>query len=82
MWFQLPSTIGKVGSQSEGATPLTRNRYKEGYFLELELPLPPIDIQKAAVSYLNQRVEMVLLSEKVQAMKDALVRASLNRLFE
>jgi type I restriction enzyme S subunit len=48
-WFRLPSILHQVEADCEGSTPLTRNRYKEKYFLSLEIPLPPLDEQRRIV---------------------------------
>lgn len=61
-WLSLPSTIAKVEEDCTGSTPLTRNRFKEQFFLSLEIPLPSLDEQKRIVERLdsiNSRVEKV-----------------------
>lgn len=52
-WFRLPSVIRKVDEDCTGSTPLTRNRYKENFFLDLEISLPPLDEQQRIVAYLD-----------------------------
>lgn len=52
-WFRLPSVIRRVDEDCTGSTPLTRNRYKENFFLDLEIPLPPLDEQQRIVAYLD-----------------------------
>jgi type I restriction enzyme S subunit len=39
-WFRLPGTIKQVEANCSGSTPLTRNRFKEHFFLALDFPLP------------------------------------------
>jgi type I restriction enzyme S subunit len=46
LWFRLPSTIEKVEADCTGSTPLTRHRFKENFFLSLEIPLPPLAEQR------------------------------------
>ena len=52
-WFRLPDVLERVAADCTGSTPLTRNRYKERYFLELRLPLPPIEEQQRIVMKLT-----------------------------
>lgn len=52
-WFQLPATWRRVEDDCSGSTPTTRNRFKEKYFLALEIPLPPLAEQQAIVARLD-----------------------------
>lgn len=52
-WFQLPAVWQRVEEDCTGSTPTTRNRFKEKYFLALEIPLPPLAEQRAIVDRLN-----------------------------
>lgn len=49
-WFRLPSVIATVDADCSGSTPLTRNRFKENFFLALEIPLPPLVEQRRVVA--------------------------------
>lgn len=49
-WFQLPSVLRRVEADCTGSTPLTRNRYKEQFFLSLQVPLPPLQEQQRIVT--------------------------------
>jgi type I restriction enzyme S subunit len=49
-WFRLPSVIATVDADCSGSTPLTRNRFKENFFLALEIPLPPLAEQRRVVA--------------------------------
>ena len=49
-WFRLPSVIATVDEDCSGSTPLTRNRFKENFFLALEIPLPPLVEQRRVVA--------------------------------
>jgi type I restriction enzyme, S subunit len=42
-WFRLAPVIARVNEGCTGSTPLTRNRFKEEFFLALEIPLPPLE---------------------------------------
>lgn len=48
-WFRLPTTLAAVEANCAGSTPLTRNRFKEQFFLALAIPLPPLDEQRRIV---------------------------------
>jgi type I restriction enzyme S subunit len=52
-WFRLRSTLDRVGADCAGSTPLTRNRFKEHFFLALEMPLPPLEEQRRIVATLD-----------------------------
>jgi type I restriction enzyme S subunit len=49
-WFQLSSTLKAVEADCTGSTPLTRNRFKESFFLALQIPLPPLEEQRRIVA--------------------------------
>ncbi len=53
-WFRLPGTIARVDEDCTGSTPLTRNRFKEQYFLKLEIPLPPLAEQRRVVARIEE----------------------------
>lgn len=53
-WFRLPSTLALVEADCTGSTPLTRNRYKESFFLALEIPLPPLETQRRIVAWIEE----------------------------
>ncbi|MBI4715476.1 MAG: restriction endonuclease subunit S [Nitrospirae bacterium] len=53
-WFQLPKTLARVNENCSGSTPLTRNRFKENFFLSLEIPLPPLSAQRRIVARIEE----------------------------
>src|ERR1017187_6154074 len=53
-WFQLPTVIALVDEDCSGSTPLTRNRFKENFFLALEIPLPPLAEQRRVVARIEE----------------------------
>lgn len=53
-WFRLPSVIATVDADCTGSTPLTRNRFKENFFLALEIPLPPLAEQRRVVARIEE----------------------------
>ncbi|MBL0175141.1 MAG: restriction endonuclease subunit S [Ignavibacteria bacterium] len=53
-WFKLPPVIRLVDENCSGSTPLTRNRFKEQYFLALEIPLPSISEQRRVVARIEE----------------------------
>ena len=64
LWFRLPSTIKQVEENCTGSTPLTRNRFKENFFLDLEIPLPTPSEQRRIV----ERIEA--LAAKIEEAKE------------
>ena len=53
-WFRLPRVIATVDADCSGSTPLTRNRFKENFFLALEIPLPPLAEQRRVVARIEE----------------------------
>src|SRR5438445_5708239 len=53
-WFRLPSVIATVDGDCSGSTPLTRNRFKENFFLALQIPLPPLAEQRRVVARIEE----------------------------
>ena len=58
-WFHLQDVIRTVEADCTGSTPLTRNRYKETFFLALEIPLPPLPEQQRIVARVKGLVDKV-----------------------
>lgn len=63
LWFCLPSIISSVEKNCSGSTPLTRNRFKEQFFLNMEIPLPPLSEQRRIVAQIEE------LAAKVEEAK-------------
>ena len=78
-WFCLPTTIARVEADCTGSTPLTRNRFKEHFFLALEVPLPPLGEQRGIVARIEDLAikidEARLLRQQAAEHADALVGA-------
>ncbi len=53
-WFRRPTTLETVLADCTGSTPLTRNRFKEEFFLALEIPLPPVTEHRRIVARIEQ----------------------------
>ncbi len=53
-WFRLPTTLTRVEADCTGSTPLTRNRFKENFFLALEIPLPSLHEQGRIVARIEE----------------------------
>lgn len=70
-WFQLPSVWRKVEENCTGSTPTTRNRFKEQFFFDLEIPLPPLAEQQAIVARLDVLAEK---TRQLEAHLDAVER--------
>jgi len=65
-WFRLPATLERVTAHCSGSTPLTRNRFKEPYFLALEIPLPPLAEQRRIVARIE---ELAALIDEARALR-------------
>jgi type I restriction enzyme S subunit len=71
LWFQLPSTLARVLDNCMGSTPLTRNRFKEQYFLNLEIPLPPLAEQRRIVARLAALAAKITEAQQLRATASA-----------
>jgi len=49
LFFMCDSTIRVVDASSIGSAAVSRNRFREDAFLDFEIPLPPIPVQRAIV---------------------------------
>lgn len=85
-WFRLPSVIATVDADCSGSTPLTRNRFKENFFLALEIPLPPLAEQRRVVARIEalaaQIHEARTLRHQAAEEAEALVANQIKALFE
>ena len=84
-WFRLPDVLRSVESECTGSTPLTRNRYKEQFFLALEIPLPPLAEQRRIVTKIERlagKIEEARgLREQAATAADTLVDSAARVLF-
>lgn len=84
LWFRLPTVIATVDADCSGSTPLTRNRFKEHFFLALEIPLPPLAEQRrlvAAIEKLSAQIhEASTLRLQATEEVEALVLSALKHL--
>jgi len=80
-WFRLPSVIATVDADCSGSTPLTRNRFKENFFLALEIPLPPLAEQRRMVARIEELAAQIhearTLRHQATEEADALLRSIL-----
>ena len=68
LWFKLKDTLRVVEADCTGSTPLTRNRYKEPFFLALQLSLPPLPEQRRIVAKVEE------LAAKIEEARGLRVR--------
>jgi len=85
-WFRLPSVITMVDKDCTGSTPLTRNRFKENFFLALEIHLPPLAEQRKIVGQIEELVAQVnearCLRRKAAQEAETLPLAELSAAFQ
>lgn len=79
-WFHLPSTLSRVLADCTGSTPLTRNRFKENFFLKLVLPLPPLEEQRRIVARIEELAAKIEEAKRLRRESaDTLERLTRNR---
>ena len=74
LFFICKSTIRAVNKASIGSAAVSRNRYKEEYFLNVQIPLPPLPEQQATIDRWQQaqmeietaKESMVSLEKQIQ----------------
>ncbi|MDE2751887.1 MAG: N-6 DNA methylase [Gemmatimonadota bacterium] len=81
LWFGLPRSQKAVEADCFGSTPGTRNRYKEQYFLRLEVPVPPLDEQQRIVARLDRLRGLIDSRHETAQDIDALFLAALREAF-
>lgn len=69
-WFRLPSVISSVNEQCSGSTPLTRNRFKEQFFLNLEIPLPDLFEQRRIMERIEKLTTEITSSRQLRAEQE------------
>jgi len=74
LFFMCDSTIRAVDASSIGSAAVSRNRFRENAFLDFEIPLPPISIQREIVE-LWEKAEASMLAAETMLQK---IRDSLN----
>ncbi len=70
-----PQTIRAVNAASTGSAAVSRNRFREEFFLQFEMPLPPLEVQRAIVAAWEQaqqgiadtRLRITELEHKIEA---------------
>lgn len=53
LYFSLPSVWSYVESKCQGTTKASRFRFKEKFFLDIQVPIPRIEVQKRIISLAN-----------------------------
>jgi type I restriction enzyme, S subunit len=85
-WFRLPSVIATVDADCSGSTPLTRNRFKENFFLALEIPLPPLAEQRRVVTRIEELATQIqearTLRHQGAEEAEALLRSGAEAVFQ
>jgi type I restriction enzyme, S subunit len=85
-WFRLPETLDRVNEDCSGSTPLTRNRFKEQFFMQLEIPLPPLGEQRRIVARIDELsakiAEARSLRQQASEEAKALFEHSRSEIFE
>jgi type I restriction enzyme, S subunit len=63
LFFMCKSTINAVNKASIGSAAVSRNRFKEEIFLNVQIPLPPLETQTAIVSRWQQAQTDIVAEE-------------------
>ncbi len=82
-WFRLGNVIDRVNQDCTGSTPLTRNRFKENFFLALEIPLPPLAEQRRVVARIEELAAQIGEARALRAQAaeeaEALTKSTLSQ---
>jgi type I restriction enzyme S subunit len=82
LYFSLDRTWSQALALSSGGTPTSRNRLKERQFLEMTIPLPPIEEQCQIVELQRKLGEVMSLQRKILSATEAVIPSLLSRLLE
>jgi type I restriction enzyme S subunit len=86
LWFQLPTTLSTVEADCTGSTPLTRNRFKESFFLKLKILLPSLTEQRRIVSRIEELAAKIVeargLRRQAIAEAEALSRSAVEAVYQ
>ena len=66
LYFSRESVWLEALGLSSGSTPTSRNRLKEGQFLQMQIPLPSLDVQRRIVARIE---ELAALIEEAQGLR-------------
>jgi len=70
LFFTLDTTVELVNALSIGSAAVSRNRFKEEEFLSLEIPLPPLETQRAIVARWQQALaEIAAANERLEQLE-------------
>lgn len=68
--FRLRSVIRAVNAASAGSAAVSRNRFKEIEFLRMELPMPPLETQRAILAeWRNAKAKIAAAQERVAGIE-------------
>lgn len=70
LWSLTENTLRAVNAASTGSAAVSRNRFREEFFLHFELALPPIDKQRAIASAWEQaKTEIAAMKARIAGME-------------
>lgn len=71
LWSVNAQTIRAVNAASTGSAAVSRNRFREAFFLEFEIPLPPLTEQRGIVSTWEQgQAEIAYIRKQVKELEE------------
>jgi len=82
LYFLQPSTWRIVESYCTGTTKASRNRFKEHYFMNMEVPIPPLEIQEKLVSHHKHVKQIIKKSKSLKDTIDILSDAEIYNMFD
>lgn len=74
-WFRLFNTLSKVNEDCSSSTPLTRNRFKEQFFLALEIPLPLLAEQRRIVASIEALATKITEANSLRQLEEQEIRS-------
>jgi len=70
LFFMCKSTIKAVNKASIGSAAVSRNRYKEEYFLNVLIPLPPLSVQQTIIDRWQQAQAVIAAAQEKAQFKE------------
>ena len=82
LYFSLPSVWSYVESKCQGTTKASRFRFKEEFFLDMQVPVPSIEVQERIISLANSLRGLSGIEEDVVREHEELVLSFLASIFK
>ncbi len=82
LYFSLPSVWSYVESKCQGTTKASRYRFKVKFFLDMEVPVPDIEVQKVIIDYADELRQLTGVENEIVETQEGLILSFLAHTFK